>query len=429
MTTVSQSATQPRDTLWLGAGLLMVLAFGAGFGTSARPHAVLSTSALALLVLGLAALTTTIKFNHLGRDRALVLYCAYVGVALVVTLIFLEVGGADAINASLALTGFAAAYATASSLCNTCRTRMLWGIAALASVLGVYGLAAHQMPELYLSEKIYNHHAVTATFINPNHLATLLGFGSVAALALLFSGPHLNTRAAIFLAICLYALLQTGSRAGLTATFLGLSSVLILHMRRRGTPISYNRVTLLVAGLISLVVILALGLASVTGERLANLAAEAPIRIALYGDVASAVAAKPLTGYGLGSFEGAFRMLQGEAVNMDRAWLSAHSAPLETLFETGVVLVLLPIAALVLCAKRVLNGVEHDTGPASIAALGILATGLSHSLFDNTLSIPAVGMTFAAGLGLARSAGAPACVWAQPWGWAWYWARASPTHS
>ena len=51
-------------------------------------------------------------------------------------------------------------------------------------------LAAHQMPELYLAEKTYNHHAVTATFINPNHLATLLGFGSVAALALLLSGAR-----------------------------------------------------------------------------------------------------------------------------------------------------------------------------------------------------------------------------------------------
>jgi hypothetical protein len=101
-------------------------------------------------------------------------------------------------------------------------------------------------------------------------------------------------------------------------------------------------------------------------------------------------------------------MLQGEAVSVDRAWLSAHSAPLETLFETGVFVLLLPIAALAFYAKRLLSGVEHDTGPASVAALGILATGLSHSLFDNTLSIPAVGMTFAAALGLARWVGAPA---------------------
>ena len=93
---------------------------------------------------------------------------------------------------------------------------------------------------------------------------------------------------------------------------------------------------------------------------------------------------------------------------MDRAWLSAHSAPLETLFETGVVVFLLPIAALVFYAKGLLISVERDTGPATVAALGILATGLSHSLFDNALSIPAVGMTFAAALGLARSVGAPA---------------------
>lgn len=410
MTSLSQSATKPRDTVWIGAGLLLVLTFGAVVGTSARPHSVFLASALALVIFGLAALTTPNKFDHLVRDRALALYCAYVGAALTVTLMFSEFGGANALNASLALVGFAAAYVTATSLCDTCRTRLLWGIAALASVLGVYGLAAHQMPELYLTEKIYNHHAVTATFINPNHLATLLGFGSVAALALLVSGAGPSARAAILLAVCIYALLQTGSRAGLAATLLGLSSVLLVKLRRRGHgfPSAYKKGMLLAAGLVFLPLLLALGLASVTGERLANLVAEAPIRIALYGDVISAVATKPLTGYGLGSFEGAFRMLQGEAVSMDRAWLSAHSAPLEILFETGVLVALLPIAAFVLYAKRLLNGVEYDAGPASVAALGILATGLSHSLFDNTLSIPAVGMTLAAGLGLARSVGAPA---------------------
>ena len=406
---MAQAATQPRDTIWLSVSLLVVLVFGAVFGTDARAFSELSTSALVLVVAGVAALITPDKFNNLQRDRALALYCVYVAAALAVTLVFSEVSGAEALNASLALLGFAAAYAVAASLCDTCRTSLLWGIATLASVLGVYGLAAHQMPELYLAEKIYNHHAFTATFINPNHLATLLGFGSVAALALLLSGPRLNARAAIFLAICLYALLQTGSRAGLAATLLGLSIVLIPHLRQRGVAMSASQKILLASGLLAAVsVVLAFGLASVTGERLVNLAADSPIRLALYGDVIRAVAAAPATGYGIGSFEGAFRMLQSEAVSMDQAWLSAHSAPLETLFETGVVVFLLPLAALIFYAHHALNGVKRDTGPASIAALGILAAGLSHSLFDNTLSIPAVGMTFAMGLGLAHSAGAPA---------------------
>jgi hypothetical protein len=244
MTSLRQNQIQQRETDWLGFSLLLVLVCGAIFGTDARSHSVFSASSRALVVFGLAAFATLNKFNHLGRNRPLVLYCADVGAALCATLLFSDVGGGDALNTSLALLSFAAAYATARSLCDTCSTRLLWGIAALASVLGAYGLAAHQRPELYFAEKIYNHNAVTATFINPNHLATLLGFGSVAAL--------------------------------------------------------------------------------------------------------------------------------------------------------------------VFYAKKLLIDVTRDTGPASIAALGILATGLSHSLFDNTLSIPAVGMTFAAGLGLARSVGAPA---------------------
>lgn len=408
MTTVSQAQTQPRDTIWLGASLLAVLVFGAAFGTDARALSVLSTSSLALLIVGLAALIKPDSFNDLRSDRAITLYCAYVVAALAVTLIFSNVSGAEAFNASLSLTGFAATYAAAASLCDTCRNRLLWGIATLASVLGVYGLAAHQMPELYFAEKIYNHHAVTATFINPNHLATLLGFGSIAALALLLSGPHLKARAAIFLAICLYTLLQSGSRAGLAATLIGLLCVLMLHLRRHHSPILVRQKILIASCIVAAGAVVALGLASVTGERLANLVAEAPIRIALYGDVISAVAAKPLTGYGLGSFEGAFRVLQTEAVSMDRAWLSAHSAPLETLFETGVMVFLLPLAALFFYAQQTLKYIKHDNDPARIAALGILIAGLSHSLFDNTLSIPAVGMTFAAGLGLARPVGAPA---------------------
>ena len=154
MTTAGEAATEARETVSLGAGLLLVLTLCAVFGTSAQPYAVLSASAIALVVFGLAALAAPSKFNHLGRDRALVLYCAYAGAALVVTLLFSGVGGGDALNASLVLLGFAAAYATATSLCDACRTRLLWGIAALASVLGAYGLAAHPMPELYLTEKI-----------------------------------------------------------------------------------------------------------------------------------------------------------------------------------------------------------------------------------------------------------------------------------
>ena len=71
MTTLSQVTSKPRDTVWLGAGLLVVLAFGAVFGTDARPHSVFSVSALALVLLGLAALATPHKLTHLARDPAL----------------------------------------------------------------------------------------------------------------------------------------------------------------------------------------------------------------------------------------------------------------------------------------------------------------------------------------------------------------------
>jgi O-antigen ligase len=117
----------------------------------------------------------------------------------------------------------------------------------------------------------------------------------------------------------------------------------------------------------------------------------------------AATAQSPLTGYGLGAFEEIFRVVQTEAVDVNLNWRSAHSAPLEVLFESGFLVFLLPLAAFAFYAKSILKSDANSNPTTKIAALGILITGVLHGLFDNTLSTPGVGATFAACLGLASS--------------------------
>jgi len=49
--------------------------------------------------------------------------------------------------------------------------------------------------------------------------------------------------------------------------------------------------------------------------------------------------------------------------------LSAHSAPLETFFKTGVMLFFLPLVALVFDAKRLLVDIEHKRTAARLPPL------------------------------------------------------------
>lgn len=405
--TLADNKVQAQTTMGTGLTLLALIAIAGLYGTNARPLPGYVVSGLSLLIFAGVALTRSQDLTGLARDHALLAYVAYVVTALLVSLAFSEQDPRGLALQSLVLLGYGAIYAAASSLCGTCKVHLLWGLAFLIGGIAVYGLAAHQVPELYVQNKLYNHHAVTGTFINPNHFATLLGFGLVLALSLALTQVKTDTKPFILGLICLYALLQTGSRAGLAASAIGLTCTVLAHrMTRSSASVGNGRLWIYTAAALAIVLLASLG--SVTVERLARLLAEAPIRIVLYADVLQTIAAAPLTGYGLGSFEEVYRTLQSPSVNINRTWLSAHSAPLETLFETGAIVFLIPLASTFLFVGNLLRTLRRSTTGPRLAALGIIATGLGHSLFDNTLSIPAIGAVFATALGAARPAGSVA---------------------
>lgn len=411
---MSALLTPKSETATVGTGLTLItlIAVAILWATNARPISGYVVSALSLFLFAGVTLTRGEHVTGVVRDHALLAYLAYVASALLMSLALSDQDPSGVALDALVLLGYGAIYASASSLCDTCRGNVTWGVAFLAGGLAVYGLAAHEIPELYIQQKLYNQHAVTGTFSNPNHFATFLGFGLVVSLSLALTQPKFDAKPIILGSICLYALLQTGSRAGLAASVIGLACTAIAHQMARGGSKGLNIRTgnrrPWIYAATGLGVILIMGLGSVTLERLGRLVADAPIRITLYADVLQAIAAAPLTGYGLGSFDEVYRTLQSPSVNIDRAWRSAHSAPLETLFESGAAIFVLPLAAIALYGRRLTQTLKAKATAPALAAAGILATGLAHSLFDNTLATPAVGAVFAAGLGLARPLGAHA---------------------
>ena len=399
-----QASAKNKKAILTASALLSFLAFAMTFATNSRPAYALIVCALSLAGFGVLALMRSEHASAALRDRTLRLYLSYVSLALIVTLIFSDQTASDAIRCAIILTGYAAIYTLAKSLCNICRDHVLIGVAALISILAVYGLAANHFNWLYYTEKTLSQHAVTATFINPNHLATLLGLGVVVSLTLLLRKSHLKVPAAIFLIVCSYTLMQTGSRAGLTAALIAAILMLVCqgYSSKNGDKLPKSLRQLLLVG-IATIIFLWLSSQSLTLERFHNLADNASIRLALYSDILIAISNAPLTGYGLGSFEEKYRMFQSETVNMNLTWMNAHSAPLEVVFETGIVTAVVLATAIVSLIVSISKNIQKFSSAQGLAAAGTLTLGVLHSLFDNSLAIPAVATTCATLLGLTNS--------------------------
>ena len=213
--------------------LLTLIAVALFWATNVRPLLGYVVSALSLFLFAGVTLTRAEHVSGLVRDHALLAYLAYVASALLISLALSGQDPRGVVLDALVLLGYGAVYASASSLCKICRGNIIWGLAFLAGGLAVYGLTAHQMPELYIQEKFYNLHAVTGTFVNPNHFATVLGFGLIVSLSLALTQSKFDAKPIILGSICLYALLQTGSRAGLAASTIGLACTVIVHRMAR----------------------------------------------------------------------------------------------------------------------------------------------------------------------------------------------------
>jgi O-antigen ligase len=311
------------------------------------------------------------------------------------------------------------------------RARAAWWTLSLAITgYALYALveqfsASHMI--LWFAKTSY-YDSATSTFINRNHFAAYAGLGLILTLALIADetkdaarqGLHSRSGWIYFLdhmrpplfalmvafVILTTALLLSHSRAGVFCTAVGIVAMLAAFAISQGLR---SKSLLAFGGIIFVVGLIVL---IISGEaitaRMSELIENAGPRRQVYRLALEAIAARPLLGTGLGSFEGVFRLLRGEAFGpSEPTYDVAHNSYLEMAVEAGLPAALIFYGALTILVLVLLHG-ARERRRATIypcAGLGVVALLGVHALVDFSLQIPAIGVTFAlvAGIAYAQS--------------------------
>jgi O-antigen ligase len=298
-----------------------------------------------------------------------------------------------------------------------------YGIAMQMSTNSCYlGGYLRKQFELTLSDRCL----MGGTFVNSNSFACYMGMCVVAALALVFSSHRMKVKVpygyeeeedfrlidwftglrVVLLALSLLMLggmLMSASRAGFGASMAGMFFLGLLLLRGSGR----SRPQLGRMFFVGLAVFLVVG--TIAGSGLLTkfaVSADDSSRLRIWSAALQAIALSPWLGWGLGGFGDVFALLQPS--NSLQPNDIAHSTPLETVVELGVlaaipalVVVALPWAVSLRGALTRRPAYRYlPAGAFAVAAIAIL-----HSLIDFSLQIPAIGFVTAAllGMGWAQS--------------------------
>lgn len=309
----------------------------------------------------------------------------------------------------------------------------LQAIALIAAVYAALGLGtnfAHlDLQSWLMADAPASVGRVAAPFINPNHFATYVGLGTLCALGLLIDGltrgvvwdrdrkilvrtllQAITGPLAIWLILTfglLAALLLSQSRGGIIALLAGaavLSGALAFGRRRGKTAGGAGRKV--VVGLLGVIFAIAIWiggaplLGRVAGE---DIGQDARKEFAL--STVDAIKSAPLLGLGFGAFEHYYPFFgAGKSDgNIDKA----HDDYLETIADLGLPAGLAFIAAPLLLGLYCAGGCVRRKRGQVFPAVGLAATVLvgTHAIFDYSLQIPAVAVTYAAilGIGVAQA--------------------------
>jgi len=294
------------------------------------------------------------------------------------------------------------------------------GLALIGLAYAVYGLAIQfgGWNLVLWHEKVAYRDVVTSTFINRNSYATFAGLAALCWLAwflqalpavsaslpprerMLRIAQGLSGKPVLLLAgfvVVLTSVLLTLSRAGSAATLVGLVVFVTAFAAGRGG--SRRRLAALPVGVI--LAILVGFSADGVFARLETQGMEDAMRARAAAIMTDAVADSPIAGFGRGAFEPAFDLYRDPAltVRFDRG----HQDYLETLFELGVPAGLLLLALPIILGLVYMVGIRTRKRDTQLPALGLAALSLVgvHALFDFSLQLPAVAMTFTALAALA----------------------------
>ncbi|HAX91395.1 MAG TPA: hypothetical protein DCY07_04205, partial [Rhodospirillaceae bacterium] len=303
-------------------------------------------------------------------------------------------------------------------------------VAGAGVAYAAYGLIAQSMGgESILWFKKWAYQGfLTSTFVNKNSYAAYAGFGLICCLPLIHQHFKHKTadavlakrsKAAAFFAaltlkdyailfaplVILAALALTGSRAGVASSLLGVFGYFIamaVHNRKK----SRGWVWLATVGLALFVGFVAMG-GDALQERLDQnkMGEDFASRAAAYQLEAQAIGDNPWLGFGLGSFDGAFKLYRDSTL---QNWFHhAHNDYLEMIMDLGFPVALILFLSLALLISACASGLWQRRRDAHFTAIALGASLLvmTHALVDFSLHIPAIAATYAAllGVGVAQS--------------------------
>jgi len=292
----------------------------------------------------------------------------------------------------------------------------------------IYGMAALVFTPNFLlwAPKLAYHGSLTATFVNHNTAATLVGAGAIlwfcqaclslqslrySSLRLLLLVPS-NERVVLEVIrhsaaglACFVALLLTGSRGGLICACVGLLLALVAVVA------NWLRARLwYVVGSGSLSLMLMVGWLSQTG-RIGSKGLLDDARWSVYEFCIEAIRQRPLLGAGAGTFADLFPSLRANGFSGWGVWDYAHSTILEIAVEMGIPIAMMVVtaaaASLIILARAALKSKDHSRSSLS-AITGIAVLSYLHSIIDFSLQIPGYLIPFGIllGCGLARATSA-----------------------
>ncbi len=268
--------------------------------------------------------------------------------------------------------------------------------------------------------------AFSGPFINRNNYATYAAIAALAAMTLATSairlGPYASDEESfrerwrrrlaastgagglwlVATIVLVLGVLLSGSRAGWASLAIGI--VVMIALQARG----WSRWS---AGVVIALALAAVALLVPGGGTLLTRAALLveqgdPHREHLFSLTTSAIALRPMLGWGMNSFRSLYSFFQPTALSS--VYDKAHNTYLELAFDLGVPVAAALVLAVAWIAVRCLKGLSERRRERELTALGVgasITVGV-HALFDFSLQIPGVTIVFAALLGAA---------WAQSW--------------
>ncbi|MDD3182636.1 MAG: O-antigen ligase family protein [Alphaproteobacteria bacterium] len=333
----------------------------------------------------------------------------------------------------LRLASYVAAFLLAYGACrNAQNAKRLVHMLALAGVLyALYGIIVESTgSNMILWYKKWAYEGfVTSTFVNKNSYATYAGLSLLCCMTFLFhhfgsfvpkdpvlarssktmaiiASLGIRDYAYILCPILLIAALAlTGSRGGTISTLLGSTAFLAAFAAHKKWKIRHWFSLLIVAGLLFLAFVGIGGetfLLRVDEQAIHN---DAAMRAAGYKLTMQALHDNPWLGFGLGTFDSAFRLYRDASLPL---WFHhAHNDYLEMMMDLGIPSACLLFAAMGLMISCTITGIRRRRRDGVYPALAIGASVLvgTHALFDFSMHIPAIAATYAAilGVGVAQS--------------------------